>query len=141
MVRSHRRGSASLDLAGLSKIVLFLAVVVATIPALRRQWRNDRAGFIQSVKAFAAFLLYCAIGIAILLALVPEPQPPGARREVLIFALIAFLLGWIFLGALWLARLAPRYQDVPAWVDHRFGPVDLALIATIAVSLLVRALA
>jgi hypothetical protein len=35
----------------------------------------------------------------------------------------------------------PRYQNVPAWVDHRFGPLELTLIATIALALLVRFLA
>lgn len=130
-----------MDLSGLSKVVLFLAVFAAAIPALRRQWQTDRAGFLKSAKVFSGFLVFSAVGIAILLALVPEPAPPGSRHNMLVFALIACLLGWIFLGALWLARLMPRYQNVPAWVDHRFGPLELTLIATIALALLVRFLA
>jgi hypothetical protein len=122
----------------LSKVVLFIAIFAATIPALRRQWRQDRAGFIKTVKVFFGFLLFCAFGMGILLALVPEPSPPGEESDVVIFSLIGFILGWIFLGALWLARIVPRYQDVPAWIDRRYGPVELSLIAIIVVSLLVR---
>ncbi|MDQ8698902.1 hypothetical protein [Hyphomicrobium sp. LHD-15] len=130
--------TTALDLTSLSKVILLLAVFATAVPALRRQWQTDPAGFLKSAKVFAGFLVYSAIGIVILLALVPDPTPPGSRHTVLVFALIAFLLGWIFLGALWLARLMPRYQHLSAWVDNRFGPVDLTLIATIGLGLLVR---
>lgn len=123
-----------MDYTALSKIVLFLAVAVAAIPAMRRQWLNDPRGFWKTLKLVGALLVFSLVGVALMIALVPEA--PGNATGIATLALIGFILSWIFLGSLWLARHAPRYNALPRWVDHRFGPVETTLITVCALSAL-----
>jgi len=122
------------DYTALSKIVLFLAFGAASIAGMRRQWINDPPGFRKTLKLVAALLVFSLAGVAPMIALVPEP--PGNASGIATLALIGFILSWIFLGSLWLARHAPRYNALPRWVDHRFGPVESTLMAVCAASVL-----
>jgi hypothetical protein len=123
------------------KLLFYVALIAGLGPAVYRQWRNDRAGFIKTLKLMGAFALYCTVGIVLMLMIAPEPSASGNEDTAAVLSTTAFVVGWIFLGALWLTRVVPRYKEVPAWIDHRFGPVELTLWGVIAASLLVRFLA
>ncbi len=120
-------------LSDLAKVLLLVAGFVGSYSALRQQWREDRPGFIKSIWALLGYAAYCGIGIAIMIWIVPAPSPARDRGGLDVAALMGFIIGWIFLGALWLARLAPRYQALQRWVDRRWGAIDLTLIAVIVV--------
>jgi disulfide bond formation protein DsbB len=130
-----------MDWPAVAKLLLFVAIIVGILPAVRQQWRQDRPGFIKTLKLMAAFALYCIAGIALMIVLAPAPSAPAEPDAVAVLAMTAFVVAWIFLGALWLARTVPRYKAVPHWIDHRFGPVELTLWGVIAASLLTRLLA
>jgi hypothetical protein len=86
---------------------------------------------------FLGYAVYCGVGIAAIVWIAPGPPAAEDGGGLKAAALVGFILAWIFLGAIWLARLAPRYEKLPRWVDNRFGPVDLALMAAMAAGLIV----
>ena len=114
-------------MGSLITVVVFVAVLVQAIPAVRRQWRVDRAGFIKALKLVGAYALFCAAGMGISLLVLPEPGP---GNEAAAGILTAFMLGWICYGALWLVRLVPREQPLPAWVD-RPGVIDIPVLVAL----------
>jgi hypothetical protein len=48
---------------GLATLLVVVAVFVANLPALREQWRTDRAGSIKTIWMFGVYLLYIGLGI------------------------------------------------------------------------------
>lgn len=131
-----------MEWAAVAQLLLFAGIIVGIWPAVMRQWREDRPGFIKTLKLMGAFALFCAVGVAVMIAMIPPPPEPGAEVDsTIVLSSTSFVVGWIFLGGLWLARLVPRYKTVPAWIDRRFGIVELTLWGVIAASLVMRFLA
>lgn len=118
----------SSGLTGLGQVLVALTAIAAAWPAVRRQWRDDRAGAIKTFKLLAIYLIYCLAGVLLLVMFAPREPGTDPIKAVPMMALI---LAWIFYGALWLARLVPRYRDLPAWVDRRDGAIDRTFIAII----------
>ena len=53
---------------GLGVLLVVVAAFVANLPALRAQWRADRAGSIKTIWMFGVYLL----GIVVVLLLAPK---------------------------------------------------------------------
>jgi FtsH-binding integral membrane protein len=104
-------------------LIVVLAVLVANIPAVMQQWRDDRPGVIKTLWLAGIYLVYVGLGIWLLLAVM---APVGARDASVLFA-IGFLLAWVFYGALTLMRAVPRYREPPRWLMH-FGIADIVLL-------------
>ncbi|HUU66772.1 MAG TPA: hypothetical protein VMW57_05745 [Methyloceanibacter sp.] len=104
-------------------LIVVLAVMVANIPAVMQQWRDDRPGFIKTLWMVVVYLAYLALGIWLMLEVM---APVGARGPGVLFA-IGFLLSWIFYGGLTLMRVVPRYREPPRWLMH-FGIADIVLL-------------
>jgi hypothetical protein len=104
-------------------LIVVLVVLVANIPAVMQQWHDDRAGVIKTLWLVVIYLVYVALGIWLLLAVL---APAGARGRGVPFA-IGLLLSWIFYGALTLMRVVPRYREPPRWLMH-FGIADIVLL-------------
>jgi hypothetical protein len=105
-------------------LVLVIGMLVANLPAVMAQWRNDRPGFIKTLWLMGIYALYVALGIALLLLLAPA-QGTSEGKALL---LTGVMVGWIFYGALSLIRLVPRYREPPAWL-MRFGIADLVVLS------------
>jgi hypothetical protein len=105
---------------GLGVLLVVVAAFVANLPALRAQWRADRAGSIKTIWMFGVYLL----GIVVVLLLAPKTGVGGGSKPLL---LTGFVLGFIFYGALTLMRVVPRYREPPAWL-MRFGIADIVLL-------------
>ncbi len=103
--------------------IVVLAVLIANIPAVTQQWHDDRAGVIKTLWLAGIYLVYVALGIWLLLAVM---APVGARGPGAAFA-IGLLLAWIFYGGLTLMRAVPRYREPPRWIMH-FGIADVVLL-------------
>ena len=103
--------------------IVVLAVLIANIPAVMRQWHDDRAGVIKTLWLVVIYLVYVALGIWLLLGVM---APVGTRGASVLFA-IGLLLAWIFYGALTLMRAVPRYREPPRWLMH-FGIADIVLL-------------
>jgi hypothetical protein len=116
------------DLLALISVLIVMGIV---LPAACRQYLADRAKFIGSLKAGAIYLAYCLIGIAFMPVITSS-----AHSESKVVAGMAFLLSWVVYGVLWLARLAPRYREVPAWIDKRNNVIDYGFWVVIGSTLL-----
>ena len=115
---------------GLATLIVVVAVFVANLPALRAQWRTDRAGSIKTIWMFGFYCLYVGLGIVVLLLLAPKTGGQGGGGKAL--TLTGFMVGWILYGGLTLMRVVPRYREPPAWLMH-FGIADIVLLgATLA---------
>jgi hypothetical protein len=114
----------------LISLAVVLSVLVGLVPAVRAQYHHDRAGFWGSMRLLAIFLIYVFAGIGIVLALLSGPQSSATA-----IAATVFVLAWILYGALWLTRLAPRYRELPAFIDKRPSGLDYAIVAVMTVSL------
>jgi len=112
-------------------VVSVLIVIGITLPAAYRQYRTDRTQLIGSLKAGAVYLVYCAAGLA-LLAVIMGTTPSESK----VAAGMAFFLSWVLYGVLWLMRLAPRYREIPVWIDKRNSVIDYTLRAAIGLTLL-----
>ena len=112
--------------------LLFTAMAIVALwrhlVTLLAFWRSDRADFMASMKLIAIYAAYCAIGIGVLVSGLNGPQP---ESRALGGALL--LIAWIFYGALWLTRLAPRYTELPRWIERCPGPADAVLGAAGAI--------
>lgn len=116
-------------------VLLALAFVVAAafglwsnLATLLEAWRRNRTAFLATMKLIAAYVIYCAVGIGLVVTGLDGPQ---AERRALGGTL--FLLAWIFYGSAWLARTAPRSQPIPVWLERFPGPVDVVLVGAICV--------
>lgn len=106
-----------------------IVLVVSFVLTLMSLWR-ERATLAASARPIALYVLHCAIGIAIVLLLIDGPKPSDKA-----LALTAFLLAWIVLGALWLARNVPRGHALPRWMGERWGTIDYVVAGLAAASL------
>lgn len=104
-------------------LIMALAIFLATLPKIRRQWIEDRAGTIKTLKLLVLYFLYAIFGIISLLFLIPSAGTSEAKALALTGAFVVFL----FYGLLILMRLVPRYREPPAWL-MRFGILDIALL-------------
>lgn len=116
-------------MAGLAAFLLVAGTLIATMPALARQWRDDRAGAIRTLLLSIACLVFCLIGIGLGLWLAMAELPGGGRPNAL--PALGFMFGWIFYACLVLMRAVPRYREPPRWL-LRFGILDVVLMALIA---------
>ena len=108
---------------GLGVLLVVIAAFVANLPALREQWRTDRAGSIKTIWMFGLYLLYIGLGIVVMLLLAPR-EGGGDDKSV---CLTLFIVGFILYGALTLMRVVPRYREPPTWLMH-FGIADLVVL-------------
>jgi hypothetical protein len=92
---------------GLGVLLVVVAAFVASLPALREQWRTDRAGSIKTIWLFGLYCPYVGLGIVVVLLLAPKTGRAGGGKALL---LTGFILGFIFYGALTLMRVVPRYR-------------------------------
>ena len=90
---------------GLATLIVVVAVFIANLPALRQQWRTDRAGSIKTIWMFGVYCLYVGLGIVVLLLLAPKTGGQGGGGKAL--TLTGFMVGWIFYGGLTLMRAYP----------------------------------
>ena len=109
---------------GLGVLLVVVAAFVANLPALREQWRTDRAGSMKTIWMFGVYLLYIGLGIVVVLLLAPKAGGAGGDKALL---LTGFILGFIFYGALTFMRVVPRYREPPALL-MRFGIADIVLL-------------
>ena len=113
-------------------LILILGAFVGVMPAVREQYRRDRAGFWKTLRLLAIFFAYVLAGFGLVVPLLIEPQP---QPEAKALAITAFLVAWIFYGALWLTRVVPRYRELPAFVDKFPGLLDFGFWAVMAAAL------
>lgn len=120
-----------MDYVELLKVIVLLVAVVTGVLKLTAAWRSDRAGTITGLRLAALYMAYCVLGIGIAVALLDGPQPQDKA-----LALTAFLLAWIMLGVLWLARAVPRTSPLPSWIGRHYGWQDglLALSAIVGLA-------
>jgi hypothetical protein len=116
----------SIALAG-----MMVAIVIAQIPALRKQWLEDRAGAIKSWRLLAYYILYLIVGVVVLVA----PMREGGAPDYVAAAAVGFFLGWVLLGVSWLIKLVPKYKPVAPWLLQPIGPLDIIAIVLLAASL------
>ena len=100
-----------------------VAAFIANLPALREQWRTDRAGSIKTIWMFGLYCLYVGLGIVAVLLLAPK----GGTSQGKALLLTLFSVGFILYGALTLMRVVPRYREPPSWL-MRFGIADILLL-------------
>ena len=123
-----------MDWATIGQLALIIAVIAAQLPAVRRQWLEDRAGAIKTLRLLAYYFVYIGVGLLVLLGTIRE----GGASETEALAAVGFMLGWVLLGVSWLIKVVPKYRTVPAWFLEPFGILDALALVIIAVSLLVR---
>jgi hypothetical protein len=112
---------------GWEVLAVVLIAASATLPAVMRQWQNDRAGVGRTLWLAALYLAYVGFGIALLFWLAPRAGTAGTGEDKALELTLA-MFGWILYGALVLMRSVPRYREPPAWL-MRFGIADFVLIA------------
>jgi hypothetical protein len=81
---------------GLATLIVVVAVFIANLPALREQWRTDRAGSIKTIWMFGVYCLYVGLGIVVLLLLAPKTGGQSGGGKAL--TLTGFMVGWIFMA-------------------------------------------
>jgi hypothetical protein len=109
---------------GLGVLLAVVAAFIANLPALREQWRTDRAGSIKTIWMFGLYLLYIGLGMVVVLLLAPKTAGEGGHKALY---LTGFMVGFILYGGLTLMRAVPRYREPPAWLLH-FGIADIVLL-------------
>ena len=57
---------------GLGVLLVVVAAFIANLPALREQWRTDRAGSFKTIWLFGVYLLNIGLGIVVVLLLAPR---------------------------------------------------------------------
>jgi branched-subunit amino acid ABC-type transport system permease component len=106
------------------RLIVMVGAFLAVWPAVAKQWREDRAGFWKTVWLMLAYVVCCALGVALTFALLIKSGKPNDTEAL---ALTFFVLGWILYGARWLGALVPAYRQVPSWLQRRFGVVDVVM--------------
>jgi len=115
---------------GLGVLIVVVGVLLANLPALREQWRTDRAGSIKTIWLFGLYLLYIALGFGLLLLIAPRD---GGHEGKAPFA-TGLVLGWLLYGALTLTRAVPRYRELPRWLAN-FGVAHVIVLGLVFGSL------
>jgi len=59
-------------------VPMMVGVVVANVPALREQWRTDRAGLIKTIELFGVYLVYCLLGAGLIIWLAARAHESDA---------------------------------------------------------------
>jgi hypothetical protein len=108
---------------GIGVLLVVVAAFIANLPALREQWRTDRAGSIKTIWMFGLYCLYVGLGIVAVLLLALK----GGTSQGKALLLTLFGVGFILYGALTLMRVVPRYREPPSWL-MRFGIADILLL-------------
>jgi hypothetical protein len=121
-----------MDGEAIRNLIIVLAVLVANVPVVRRQWLEDREGAIKTIRLAVYYLVYIAVGIIVLLSSMPSQ---GGASDAKAVAGSLFMLGWVLLGVSWLIKAVPRYRPVPAWLLKPVGVLDIVALVTIAVTL------
>jgi hypothetical protein len=105
-----------------------LVAVLLALGIALRQIRTDprvtKAFTKKTLVAAGGYLLFCALGFGIFLALLQIAG--GAHAALFVFA---FFLIWIAFGVIWLIRIAPRLREPPAWLMRRWSTLDWCIIA------------
>jgi hypothetical protein len=111
-----------------------IAVLLAMGFALR-QIRTDpritKAFTRKTLVAVGGYLLFCALGFGIFVALIQTAG--GAHAGAFVFG---FFIIWIALAVVWLIRLAPRLREPPAWLMRPWSTLDRMIIAALALCVL-----
>jgi hypothetical protein len=116
-------------------LILVLSSLVGVLPAVIDQYRRDRAGFWKTARLFGVYLVFLFANLGVTLWLLSGPKPSGARAmSAGVFGIMS-----IFYAGFWLARLVPRYRELPAWVDRYPSGIDYTfwgiLIVALAIAL------
>lgn len=98
---------------------------IGTDPRITKAFRR------KTYLAVAEYLLFCALGFGIFLALLPIAG--GAHAGAFVFA---FFLLWIAFAVIWLIRIVPRLREPPAWLMRRWSMLDWCIIAALAACVL-----
>lgn len=109
-------------------LALMVAVIAAQWPGVRRQWLEDRAGAIKTLRLIVYYFVYIAVGLAVLVGAIRE----GGAPERVALAGAGFMLGWILLGVSWLIKVVPKYKPVAAWLLRPIGVLDVIALLLIA---------
>lgn len=111
-----------------------IAVLLAMGFALRQIRTDPRItkAFIKKTLVVAVgYLLFCALGFGIFLALLQIAG--GEHAAVFVFG---FFLIWIAFAVVWLIRIAPRLREPPAWLMRRWSTLDRVIIAALVLCVL-----
>lgn len=122
-----------MDWTTIGKLALVVAVIAAQWPALRKQWLEDRAGAIKTLRLLVYYFLYIGVGFLILIGFIHE----GGASEWEALTAVGFILGWLLLGVSWLVKLVPKYRAVPAWLLQPLGPLDIVALIVIVATLVI----
>ncbi|ODA67894.1 hypothetical protein A7A08_01061 [Methyloligella halotolerans] len=107
-------------------LIAVLAVLIINIPAVLKQWREDRPGFIKTAWMLVLYIAYVGVGIWLFL----EVLGPAGSARTRVYLAVGFSLAWIAYGGLQLLRYVPRYREPPQFL-MKPGALDVALLATI----------
>jgi hypothetical protein len=55
--------------------LLVVAVFFANLPALKEQWRTDRAGSIKTIRMFVVYIVFCLGAAGLLIWLAARKRP------------------------------------------------------------------
>lgn len=119
---------------GWGALLAVVLVAIGTVPAVRHQWRTDRAATIRTLLVMALFVAFAMAGGALLTLLVPVEGTGDDAAATLL--LLGLLMLWLLYGGLWLVRLLPKYRRVSGWMKPGFGAIDIALLGPFALLLL-----
>jgi hypothetical protein len=108
-------------------IPIMLAVIVSGVVQILTDPRFTRAFIKKSAVALVVFATHVAIGLLVVVYLLPHIPDAAAGVTVAI-------LGWIGLGTLGLIRFAPRMREPPA-ILMQFGIADVVGLLVLAIGL------
>lgn len=107
-------------------LIVVIGLALASVVQAVTDPRISRDFLRRSLVALAFYAVHTAVGIVLLIFVVPQDVAP--------WGLGVALVGWLGLGALGLIRMAPRLREPPRRL-MRFGAVDVACLAMVAVGL------
>jgi len=107
-----------------TSLVVVLAVGISALGQIFTDPRITRAFIWKSLTMLAIYFVHVAIGMFILIFLLPwNGNAAGAAAVALV--------GWVALGGLGLLRVAPRTREPPQWLMH-FGIADVVCLLAVA---------
>ena len=105
-------------------LVVVLAVGISALGQIFTDPRITRAFIWKSLMVLAIYFVQVAIGMFILIFLLPWNRNAAGAAAVA-------LVGWVALGGLGLLRVAPRTREPPQWLMH-FGIADVVCLLAVA---------